>query len=122
MIKIYCDGSSRGNPGKGGFGVAVTTENKLITAIPIKQYKLVNQQKQVTGSGWILPKIKKRQTQIDGKTMPIITNIIKYRFFHFKNISCCWKFWYSTTTIPVIMYSIYNSETYKNKAWIWHII
>ena len=38
MIKIYCDGSSRGNPGEGGFGVAVTTENKLITTYG-KQYE-----------------------------------------------------------------------------------
>ena len=54
MIKIYCDGSSRGNPGDGGFGVAVTTENKLITTYG-KQYKnITNNQAELKGLIWAL--------------------------------------------------------------------
>lgn len=37
MIEIYTDGSSRGNPGKGGFGVVILKDNELIDYIS-RQY------------------------------------------------------------------------------------
>lgn len=30
MITIYCDGSSKGNPGPGGYGVIIIGENKVV--------------------------------------------------------------------------------------------
>lgn len=33
MLNIYTDGSSRGNPGRGGFGVAVFDEGHLVTTM-----------------------------------------------------------------------------------------
>ena len=33
MIEIYTDGSSRGNPGNGGFGVVIFKDGKLIDYI-----------------------------------------------------------------------------------------
>jgi ribonuclease HI len=30
MIEMYCDGSSRGNPGKGGWGLVIIKENSII--------------------------------------------------------------------------------------------
>lgn len=38
MINIYCDGSSRGNPGLGGFGIAVIENNTYIDLYS-KQYE-----------------------------------------------------------------------------------
>ena len=38
MINIYCDGSSKGNPGIGGFGIAVI-ENNIYVDIYSKQYE-----------------------------------------------------------------------------------
>jgi len=38
MIKIYADGSSRGNPGPAGFGVVAIKDNNILTIIS-KQYK-----------------------------------------------------------------------------------
>lgn len=40
MINIYCDGSSRGNPGLGGFGIAVIENNTYIDLYS-KQYENV---------------------------------------------------------------------------------
>lgn len=37
MVNIYCDGSSRGNPGLGGFGIAVV-ENNTYVDLYSKQY------------------------------------------------------------------------------------
>lgn len=37
MVNIYCDGSSRGNPGLGGFGIAVV-ENDTYIDLYSKQY------------------------------------------------------------------------------------
>ena len=54
MIKIYCDGSSRGNPGEGGFGVAVTTENKLITTYGKQYENITNNQAELRGLIWAL--------------------------------------------------------------------
>lgn len=54
MIKIYCDGSSRGNPGKGGFGVAITTENKLIIAYGKQYESITNNQAELKGLIWAL--------------------------------------------------------------------
>jgi ribonuclease HI len=33
MIEIYTDGSSRGNPGPGGWGLVVMSENRILLAI-----------------------------------------------------------------------------------------
>lgn len=38
MVNIYCDGSSRGNPGLGGFGIAVV-ENDTYIDLYSKQYE-----------------------------------------------------------------------------------
>ena len=54
MIKIYCDGSSRGNPGEGGFGVAVTIENKLITTYGKQYENITNNQAELKGLIWAL--------------------------------------------------------------------
>ena len=45
MINIYCDGSSKGNPGIGGFGIAVIENNIYVDIYskPIKNKELVLQ-------------------------------------------------------------------------------
>lgn len=49
MIYIYCDGASKGNPGPGGFGLAVMN-NIYITHIYSKQYKnITNNQGELRG-------------------------------------------------------------------------
>ena len=42
MINIYCDGSSKGNPGIGGFGIAVI-ENNIYVDIYSKQYENITE-------------------------------------------------------------------------------
>lgn len=54
MIEIYCDGSSRGNPGDGGFGVAVIKNNQLLEAYGKQYENITNNQGELMGLIWAL--------------------------------------------------------------------
>lgn len=49
MIEIYTDGSSLGNPGPGGWGVVVVSQNKIIKEIAGGEKDTTNNKMELTG-------------------------------------------------------------------------
>lgn len=49
MIEIYCDGSAAPNPGKGGFGVVVMKDNKVIDIISRYKELTTNNEQELLG-------------------------------------------------------------------------
>ena len=60
MLNIYVDGSSRGNPGDGGFGVVIINNNKLEYAFSEQFNNVTNNQMELRAIIHALELIKER--------------------------------------------------------------
>lgn len=61
MIEIYTDGSSRGNPGKGGFGVIIMEDNKILDAFGAQEDNVTNNQMELKAIFTAIKYIKEKQ-------------------------------------------------------------
>ena len=54
MITCYVDGSCRGNPGPGGFGVVVLEDEKVINVFSMKEDQTTNNRMEMSAILWVL--------------------------------------------------------------------
>lgn len=83
MFVIYTDGSCRGNPGSGGFGVIVTENDKIINAYSHFEEKTTNNREEMKAIIWALYNY--------GHLNPIVYSDSSYSINTFTNWMWKWK-------------------------------